>query len=129
MSGELVPTGDVEQDALKRKLFGHGRSYLIDHLLTVTPRLSDELQRLYRNSDRREGREKAKNANAGSPGDTTGQTPEEDITTPNAGPKRKTAGTTQRKCANCGQVGHIKTNKKCVHYESARGALFVPSRF
>ena len=25
----------------------------------------------------------------------------------------KPAGT-QRKCANCGQVGHIKTNKKCV---------------
>jgi transcription initiation factor TFIID subunit 1 len=25
----------------------------------------------------------------------------------------KVTGTT-RKCANCGQIGHIKTNKKCV---------------
>ena len=27
----------------------------------------------------------------------------------------KAAGGTTRKCANCGQVGHIKTNKRFVH--------------
>ena len=30
-------------------------------------------------------------------------------------PGNKDIKPTQRKCANCGQVGHIKTNKKCVH--------------
>ena len=29
-----------------------------------------------------------------------------------AGSTKWQAGATQRKCANCGQVGHIKTNKK-----------------
>ncbi|OQD82902.1 hypothetical protein PENANT_c019G04002 [Penicillium antarcticum] len=52
-----------------------------------------ELGRLNRNKERRFAREKQKGI-------------------PRAGdPDGKPAGT-QRKCANCGQVGHIKTNKK-----------------
>lgn len=66
-----------------------------------------ELMRLERNKERRHAREKQKGiyrasmdpegTNTGSPGATP--VPE------------KPVGTT-RKCANCGQAGHIKTNKK-----------------
>ncbi|KAF2100068.1 hypothetical protein NA57DRAFT_38036 [Rhizodiscina lignyota] len=83
---QAAPTGDAERDALQRKM------------------LEDELNRLERNKDRRHVREKAKglhNGSATSPG-TPGS--------PSTGGS-KTAGT-QRKCANCGMVGHIKTNKK-----------------
>jgi transcription initiation factor TFIID subunit 1, fungi type len=72
-------------------------------------RLDDELVRLNRNRDRRYAREKQKgrlNARrsaepetALSPSSTPAPTTE------------KPTGTT-RKCANCGQAGHIKTNKK-----------------
>jgi hypothetical protein len=68
-------------------------------------RLEEELARLQRNAERREVREKAKGLHVGS--GSTPATPG----SPTAGPS-KVAGT-QRKCANCGQVGHIKTNKKC----------------
>ncbi|KAJ6171328.1 hypothetical protein N7470_000395 [Penicillium chermesinum] len=56
--------------------------------------LEAELQRLNRNKERRFAREKQKG-----------------IVRTGEGPDGKPAGT-QRKCANCGQVGHIKTNKK-----------------
>ena len=60
-----------------------------------------ELARLKRNVERREGREKAKglHVNTSVPG------------TPAV--NGKGPGATPRKCANCGEVGHIKTNKKC----------------
>ena len=66
------------------------------------------MARLERNKDRRIARDKQKGTyvegDAGSPG--TPASPSVATTT--------TKGTgTQRKCANCGQVGHIKTNKKC----------------
>ncbi|KAI1174271.1 hypothetical protein F4777DRAFT_554464 [Nemania sp. FL0916] len=68
-----------------------------------------ELSRLLKNQDRRQNREKGKgkkkngngnaNANAAASPEPSGD---------------KTSGGTTRKCANCGQVGHIKTNKsKC----------------
>ncbi|GFF22686.1 putative transcription initiation factor TFIID 111 kDa subunit [Aspergillus udagawae] len=60
--------------------------------------LENELSRLNRNKERRFAREKQKGAFKGSTGDS-----------PADGAK---AAGTQRKCANCGQVGHIKTNKK-----------------
>ncbi|TEY74639.1 hypothetical protein BOTCAL_0072g00350 [Botryotinia calthae] len=69
-----------------------------------------ELDRLERNKDRRHAREKQKTKqsmasqqllNPGSPGPSG--TPVSSI--------EKPTGTT-RKCANCGQTGHIKTNKK-----------------
>ncbi|KAK4988069.1 hypothetical protein LTR50_004185 [Elasticomyces elasticus] len=82
----LEPTGDIEADEAKKK-----------HLET-------ELTRLMKNQDRRYARERAK-GRAISP-DTAG--PEG---TGTASGRNKNAGT-QRKCANCGMVGHIKTNKK-----------------
>lgn len=89
--------------------------------------INAELARLERNKDRRLARERAKgigvsSANvAGSPepGTPMGDagSPEADVATPVEGKetkksKKAATGTTQRKCANCGQIGHIKTNKK-----------------
>ena len=101
---DLKPTGDAEYDARQRK------RYVLTSLGNKSPtdcdcRLEEELARLQRNAERREVREKAKGLHAVS--GTTPATPG----SPTAGPS-KAAGT-QRKCANCGQVGHIKTNKKC----------------
>ncbi|KAF1920357.1 hypothetical protein BDU57DRAFT_583799 [Ampelomyces quisqualis] len=62
-------------------------------------KLKAEFARLARNIERREGREKAKG---------TWKPPGEGGAT--AGPGK--SGSTPRKCANCGEVGHIKTNKK-----------------
>jgi ribosomal protein L37E len=84
--------------------------------LTLIPRrLAEELARLEKNRERRHQREKAKgifptttvSPSANSPAPTA------DGETPVASTPRQ-AQATQRKCANCGQVGHIKTNKKCV---------------
>lgn len=66
--------------------------------------LEAELSRLNRNKERRFAREKQKGAFRGSTGDSFVE---------GGSGGGKPAGT-QRKCANCGQVGHIKTNKKCV---------------
>ena len=55
-------------------------------------KLKAEMARLQRNIERREGREKAKGI----------------------APANGKSSSTPRKCANCGEVGHIKTNKKCV---------------
>ncbi|RYP11014.1 hypothetical protein DL764_000311 [Monosporascus ibericus] len=85
----LQPSTDADENREKQKL------------------VERELSRLLKNQDRRQIREKQgkgkkKNANAN----------------PDASPDpssadKASAGTT-RKCANCGQVGHIKTNKsKC----------------
>ncbi|KAF1837976.1 hypothetical protein BDW02DRAFT_576703 [Decorospora gaudefroyi] len=60
-------------------------------------KLKAEYARLQRNIERREGREKAKGLHRTQTGEGGG-----------AGK----GGTTPRKCANCGEVGHIKTNKK-----------------
>ncbi|KAH8724552.1 hypothetical protein GQ44DRAFT_708389 [Phaeosphaeriaceae sp. PMI808] len=64
-------------------------------------KLKAEFARLARNIERREGREKAKGIykSTGEGGATGG---------PGKG------GATPRKCANCGEVGHIKTNKKYI---------------
>ncbi|KAL4735003.1 hypothetical protein BDV11DRAFT_43809 [Aspergillus similis] len=85
----LKPTGDPEVDARNKKL------------------LEQELSRLNRNKERRFAREKQKGVlrnSADSPAD--------------GAPGSSKPGGTQRKCANCGQVGHIKTNKKCVYNRS-----------
>ncbi|EGP92118.1 transcription initiation factor TFIID, subunit TAF1 [Zymoseptoria tritici IPO323] len=83
---EFKPTGDAEKDAFAKQ------------------QLEKELFRVKRNADRREAREKLKhkhnnnaNAAAGSPA---------------AGSPGPSDDGTARKCANCGQVGHIKTNRK-----------------
>lgn len=86
---DLKPTGDAEQDKRARK------------------RLEEELARLERNKDRRLARDKQKlnlqEAVAGSPASPGAGSP--------SAVNVKATGTL-RKCANCGQVGHIKTNKK-----------------
>jgi hypothetical protein len=69
--------------------------------------LNKEFARLQRNRDRRLAREKMKNRKGAS------QQPEEAAGSPSAEPKPSIEKTgTTRKCANCGQAGHIKTNKK-----------------
>ena len=91
----------------------------------VSKKLEDERTRIIKNSERREARERAKYRHsnvgaagsppasvAGSPGpsdaDTTTVTPQK------AGRGGRNKDGTARKCANCGQVGHIKTNRKSV---------------
>jgi hypothetical protein len=69
-------------------------------------KLKAEYARLQRNIERREGREKAK-----------GIYKEKGDGTTTSGPGK--GGATPRKCANCGEVGHIKTNKKCVTFPSS----------
>lgn len=61
------------------------------------------MARLEKNQERRKIREKAKQLASGVP-----STPD----SPGEGAGSRVTGTTQRKCANCGQIGHIKTNKK-----------------
>ena len=80
---------------------------------TLRARLEDELARLERNRERRLAREKAKGLSAASPADTTAMSPGSPSGTNTTTGGKQQQGT-QRKCANCGQVGHIKTNKKCV---------------
>ena len=69
---------------------------------TYFDRLRSELGRLEKNRERRLARENQKHRNAASPGSPGSSAP---------GQGAKSGGT-QRKCANCGQIGHIKTNKK-----------------
>jgi hypothetical protein len=77
---DIKPTGDSELD--KQQML----------------KLKQEMARLQRNIERREGREKAKGVHRSQTGE--GGTPV------------GKGGSTPRKCANCGEVGHIKTNKK-----------------
>ncbi|KAL8817226.1 MAG: hypothetical protein Q9223_003907 [Gallowayella weberi] len=84
---EAKPTGIVELDRLAQQA------------------VADELARLERNKDRRLARDKQKGVRDGDTADSPGSPSSA------ARPPTKSAGT-QRKCANCGQVGHIKTNKK-----------------
>ncbi|KAI4247539.1 MAG: hypothetical protein L6R40_001487 [Gallowayella cf. fulva] len=84
---EAKPTGIVELDRLAQQA------------------VADELARLERNKDRRLARDKQKGARDHDTADSP-------LSPSSASrPPAKSAGT-QRKCANCGQVGHIKTNKK-----------------
>jgi transcription initiation factor TFIID subunit 1, fungi type len=73
-------------------------------------RILEELTRLQRNRDRRFAREKQK----GRLNKRQGSTEPESALSPSSTPApsvERPVGTT-RKCANCGQAGHIKTNKK-----------------
>ncbi|KAF4995552.1 hypothetical protein FDECE_12751 [Fusarium decemcellulare] len=73
-----------------------------DHDRLAGIRIKKELERLEKNKARRQAREQQKElhqkASAGDAG------------SPSVNGDKVTTGTT-RKCANCGQVGHIKTNK------------------
>jgi transcription initiation factor TFIID subunit 1 len=106
---DMRPTGDTELDAIQQQ------------------KLQAELARVQRNVERREARDKAKGKHGlsrrtstavGSPG---GESDSMAIDSPGAGAtpakgtgKGRSKDGTARKCANCGQVGHIKTNRKSV---------------
>ncbi|TVY59495.1 putative transcription initiation factor TFIID 111 kDa subunit [Lachnellula suecica] len=86
---DAKPTGNAEWDRLE------------------AIRVKTELARLERNKERRQAREKQKGILPSIGADLDGGSPS---STP-AKSIEKPTGTT-RKCANCGQAGHIKTNKK-----------------
>ena len=103
----MNPTGDPELDALKKA------------------HLERELVRIMRNSDRREAREKTKTktkGNVASPPQGSPNRSDADAgnsatdATPQKGGRGRNKDGTARKCANCGQVGHIKTNRKSVTF-------------
>lgn len=102
---DVKPTGDAEADRLRAQQYVYLCAACHDVLISIS--VKKELARLERNKERRHAREKAKGKhvpptdpeNAGSPSSTPAPSIE------------KPVGTT-RKCANCGQMGHIKTNKK-----------------
>ncbi|KAM5454219.1 hypothetical protein MaudCBS49596_002232 [Microsporum audouinii] len=90
---DIEPTGDPEVDARNMK------------------HIQDELRRLQRNKERRHAREKQKSLIAEGNREMSPTTAA--CSPAPTGPGGPKTGGTQRKCANCGQVGHIKTNKKC----------------
>ncbi|PSR83415.1 hypothetical protein BD289DRAFT_461343 [Coniella lustricola] len=80
-----------------------------EHDRIVWLKISKEEERLKKNRERRQQREKQKGGGRVSLGQSQG--PEMSAMSPGAEPSIEKGGTT-RKCANCGMVGHIKTNKK-----------------
>jgi hypothetical protein len=114
---DMRPTGDAELDAIQRQ------------------KLEAELARVQRNAERREARDKAKGKHgldrrastvAASPGGENSDSMAVDSPGAGATPakgtgKGRSKDGTARKCANCGQVGHIKTNRKSVQ------CFFCPS--
>lgn len=106
---DIAPTGDKDYDARqqKRQAFDFALSCLVNRILIID-RIREELARLEKAKARRNQRDKTKAAlNAASPGAAS---PDGEASTPGG----RQVQATQRKCANCGQVGHIKTNKKSV---------------
>ncbi|KAJ5105361.1 Transcription initiation factor TFIID subunit 1 domain of unknown function [Penicillium alfredii] len=110
-SGEIVPKEQIIRDPRVIRHYmqhRHRTAALTTKLESLQPTgdpevdarnrklIENELSRLNRNKERRFAREKQKGISR-APGDSPAD--------------GKPAGT-QRKCANCGQVGHIKTNKK-----------------
>ncbi|KAI4870218.1 hypothetical protein F4820DRAFT_287926 [Hypoxylon rubiginosum] len=74
----------------------------------MTKLVEKELARLLKNQDRRQIREKQGKGKKRKKADVNPDA------SPDPSAADKTAAGTTRKCANCGQVGHIKTNKsKC----------------
>ncbi|MCJ1445599.1 MAG: hypothetical protein MMC23_006104 [Stictis urceolatum] len=108
---EIVKDPKVIRQYLKRKALQEAESIDLNNVKTgdittseaVRQKIQTELDRLERNKERRLAREKQK-AGAGTAGSPSSPN------SPATGPGR--GSTTGRKCANCGQVGHIKTNKK-----------------
>ena len=70
--------------------------------------MQNQLDKALANKARRQKRQ-SKKAGQQADGDDA-MSPDGDAPTPAAGKQQGT----QRKCANCGMVGHIKTNKKSV---------------
>ncbi|KAI5467624.1 hypothetical protein BGZ63DRAFT_371701 [Mariannaea sp. PMI_226] len=94
----------TEADLEMRDIYSSRPTGNTDHDRLTSIKIKKELERLEKNKARRQAREQQKElhqkANAG------------DAASPNATGADKIPTGTTRKCANCGQVGHIKTNKK-----------------
>lgn len=110
---DLVPTGDPETDARHRKRYASFNLIEQTIVLTSCDRLEEELKRMETTKQKKPRRKKTA-VNAGSPGGNNNSPGLDgaDPGTPAPGTGGKNTTATQRKCANCGQVGHIKTNKK-----------------
>ncbi|GAW11848.1 hypothetical protein ANO14919_012010 [Xylariales sp. No.14919] len=96
----IIPTADADENRDKVKL------------------VEKELSRLLKNQDRRQvrekqgkGKKKSVNSNATANASVNANT----AASPDPSGDKASGGTT-RKCANCGQVGHIKTNKRYWHH-------------
>ncbi|CAG8728346.1 2856_t:CDS:2, partial [Acaulospora colombiana] len=99
MSAELLePTNDEEKNKRLKK------------------RIQDQLAKLRRNQERRQQRKTAREAAKAAA--TAENTP-----TPFLKDKKTE---TSRRCGNCGQTGHMKTNKKCPRY-GLNSVMDVPS--
>jgi len=94
---DLAPTGDPERDARTKK------------------RIEEELAKLTNSKQRRRKKGAQASMDAGSPmaggAGSPGADGEPSTPAPVSGGKNQP---TQRKCANCGQVGHIKTNNQSI---------------
>ena len=93
--------------------------------------LEEELARLQKNKERRHVREKQKSLQHGTTSvPATPDSPAANTETPAKSGAKWQAGATQRKCANCGQTGHIKTNKKlCPLYKDGKLPEFDNAAF
>ncbi|KAM0445479.1 hypothetical protein ACHAQK_001688 [Fusarium lateritium] len=89
-----------------------------DHDRLAGIRIKKELERLEKNKARRQAREQQKELHQKA---STG-----DAGSPSVNGDKVPTGTT-RKCANCGQVGHIKTNKKYDSPFRYHSLCFAPS--
>lgn len=88
-----------------------GMHLRVANYLVSPNRIKKEEDRLKKNKERRQQREKQRGGGRTQPATTLGGG--DAAMSPDAEPSIERGGTT-RKCANCGQVGHIKTNKKYV---------------
>ncbi|OTB05063.1 hypothetical protein M426DRAFT_57581 [Hypoxylon sp. CI-4A] len=93
----LQPTADADDNREKQKL------------------VDKELSRLLKNQDRRQIREKQGKGKKSK----KHQVDSNPDASPDSQSADKSAAGTTRKCANCGQVGHIKTNKRYQHRHSS----------
>ncbi|PHH73525.1 hypothetical protein CDD80_3747 [Ophiocordyceps camponoti-rufipedis] len=95
----------TEADLELRDIYSSRPTGNADHDRLANLRIKKELERLEKNKARRQAREQQKElhqkANVGA-----------DVASPGPNGTDKMSTGTTRKCANCGLVGHIKTNKK-----------------
>ncbi|KAF5649468.1 transcription initiation factor TFIID subunit 1 [Fusarium tjaetaba] len=92
----------TEADLEMRDIYSSRPTGNADHDRLAGIRIKKELERLEKNKARRQAREQQKELHQKA---STG-----DAGSPSVNGDKVPTGTT-RKCANCGQVGHIKTNK------------------
>lgn len=108
--GQIVPTGNNQEDEINKQRFVPMSLAQQQYIPNKEPhRLRDELARLQRNKERRELRERQKrntlDAQVGNPMSPNDMSPDDTIELKKRAPGK---GTTNRKCANCGQTGHIR---------------------